>query len=95
VKDLEKELDEILHPERNGVLIKEGIAEGASFEHLIKKRLLALIKEETRLAMEQEHYWIFDKFGDVDELPLREFEKIQHEANHRLKALTQEGGKNE
>lgn len=45
------------------------------------------LAEEIRAAREAEHNWIFSKFGDVDDLPLREWEMIHHEANARLKSL--------
>jgi len=37
-------LDTALHPERNGLLIKEKVAEGASYERLIKRELKAALK---------------------------------------------------
>lgn len=45
-KGLAKKIDTALHPERNGVLIQRGIAEGASHEHIIKESLLELINNE-------------------------------------------------
>lgn len=45
--DLDKRIDEALHPERNGVKMA-GIAEGASHEHVIKSDLKALFRDLLR-----------------------------------------------
>lgn len=37
-------IDTALHPERNGLLIKEQVAEGASHEWLVKRELKAAIQ---------------------------------------------------
>lgn len=44
-KEIEKAIDTCLHPERNGLLIKEGIAEGATHEHIIKRELKKLFNQ--------------------------------------------------
>lgn len=41
--ELDKLIDTCLHPERNGLLIKERVAEGASHEWLVKRELKAAI----------------------------------------------------
>lgn len=37
------QIEAALHPERNGLLIKRGVTEGASHEHLVVESLLALL----------------------------------------------------
>jgi len=32
MKDVNKQIDEALHPERNGLLIKRGVVEGANYK---------------------------------------------------------------
>ncbi len=41
-EELGKQIDTALHPERNSLLIKEHVAEGASYEHIVKRELIAL-----------------------------------------------------
>lgn len=56
--DYKKLIETALHPERNGLLIKRGIAEGANHEHLIVEALEALLHQveaDTRID-ESSHY---------------------------------------
>ena len=45
---LDNQIDNALHPERNGLLVKEGIAEGASHEWLVKREIKKLIDSAKR-----------------------------------------------
>ncbi len=47
---LEQQIDAALHPERNGLLTKRGVAEGASHEHIIKESLAELIAQAVNKA---------------------------------------------
>lgn len=63
--ELDRMIDKALHPERNGLLIKEHIAEGANYEWLVKRELKTalthFIKGETDRAIEA---FITDGWGE-------------------------------
>lgn len=64
---LEQQIDAALHPERNGLLTKRGVAEGASHEHIIKESLAELIAQAVNKA-ERRHVkiykWLLGMEGD-------------------------------
>lgn len=42
-KELDSIIDTCLHPERNGLLAKERVVEGANYEHVVKRELKAAL----------------------------------------------------
>lgn len=59
---LDNQIDNALHPERNGLLVKEGIAEGASHEWLVKREIKKLIDSAKR---EAELEWQIDQTTEL------------------------------
>lgn len=88
LEDIDSLIDDCLHPERNGLLIKKGVAEGANHEWLVKKELRQAIDtlilrgkiEEIKLARS-----VDSQFSSAD--------IVNHLENRlaELEALTKEG----
>lgn len=64
---LDNQIDNALHPERNGLLVKEGIAEGASHEWLVKREIKKLIDSAKREELIKIHTFHEGRFMTIED----------------------------